>query len=484
VGFSSSYSQNLASLCLAQLLKQRWPHIHITFGGANCRDSMGEALLREFPFVDSVFLGEADETFPAFVRQIRSGRYPRQLPGVIWRERGKNHRRRSLMQVPQLDSLPAPDFDDYFRQLRQEKLHRFVPVRISVETSRGCWWQKCVFCEYGKGGCGYRIKKLSQCVGDIVAARRRYGVTRFHLVDNIVDHRHFQIFFPALARLRPKIRLECQVKSNITLEQAQLLQSAGAVYVQPGIESLSSAVLKLMRKGVTALQNVACLKHCRQAGLKRVVWHLLYGFPFEDAKEYQRILEVLRRITHFACPHFVQPMRLLRQSPAYVHADALGFTRIRPHWMYRHIYPFDEAVRARLAYRFDFEFPDRRDPEVYVGPIKDFVRLWRAHAGQGNLYYEATDKCAGLIHDSRFNRVAPVFKLDRFQNAIYRYCDEIRNLRQIEEFVARRFGDEAANRGHIQEVIQTFWQNQLIVMEGDSCLAVAIKQRRQSRKER
>ena len=44
--------------------------------------------------------------------------------------------------------------------------------------------------------------------------------------------------------------------------------------IQPGIESLSDHVLKLMRKGTTALQNIQLLKWCREYGVQPE-WNLL-----------------------------------------------------------------------------------------------------------------------------------------------------------------------------------------------------------------
>ena len=68
IGFTSVFSQNIASLALARRIKERWPEKIIAFGGANCEEKMGQSLLRLFPFVDWVFNGEADLSLPQAVR--------------------------------------------------------------------------------------------------------------------------------------------------------------------------------------------------------------------------------------------------------------------------------------------------------------------------------------------------------------------------------------------------------------------------------
>ena len=46
----------------------------------------------------------------------------------------------------------------------------------------------------------------------------------------------------------------------------RLLRDAGVTTIQPGIESFSDRVLKLMKKGVTGLQNIQLLKWCKEIG--------------------------------------------------------------------------------------------------------------------------------------------------------------------------------------------------------------------------
>jgi hypothetical protein len=54
-----------------------------------------------------------------------------------------------------------------------------------------------------------------------------------------------------------------EVKANLTREHLRLMSRAGVTLCQPGLESLSSHVLHLMRKGVRAAQNVNVLWGCR-----------------------------------------------------------------------------------------------------------------------------------------------------------------------------------------------------------------------------
>ena len=69
-----------------------------------------------------------------------------------------------------------------------------------------------------------------------------------------------------LNRTRARIRLR---KS-----QLQTMVAGGVTRIQPGIESLSTSILRLMRKGTSRLQNIQLLKWCADLQLN-VAWNFL-----------------------------------------------------------------------------------------------------------------------------------------------------------------------------------------------------------------
>ena len=55
-----------------------------------------------------------------------------------------------------------------------------------------------------------------------------------------------------------------EVSSRLSFDELELLKSRGMMAFQPGIESLSDELLRLMGKGVTALENIRFFKGFRQ----------------------------------------------------------------------------------------------------------------------------------------------------------------------------------------------------------------------------
>src|SRR5579862_9179674 len=59
LGFTSMFSQNVASFALARRVKARNPDVTVIIGGANCEAPMGRAIVANVPVVDFAFSGPA-----------------------------------------------------------------------------------------------------------------------------------------------------------------------------------------------------------------------------------------------------------------------------------------------------------------------------------------------------------------------------------------------------------------------------------------
>lgn len=320
VGFTSMLEQNLASLALAWRIKQRHPDILTALGGANCFGPMGVQLHRSFTFMDYVFTGEADLAFPELVRRLAGGESPDDsIKGCVRREAGKTIESGPAECLEDLDRLPYPDYDDFFTQYAQYGLPRFMLQYIMLETSRGCWWghkNQCRFCGINQNEMPFRTKSPQRSLDEMNHLSIRYGLKQLMTVDNILDMKFFKTLLPELRRRRPHFSLFYESKANLRKDQVRLLAEASVFGIQPGIESFSRNILKLMHKGVSPLQNAALLKWCRQYRISPM-WNLLFGIPGENAGDYRENLEFACAMTHLEPPMGFGRIRLERFSPLY-----------------------------------------------------------------------------------------------------------------------------------------------------------------------
>jgi ribosomal peptide maturation radical SAM protein 1 len=460
VGFTTTFGQNVASLALARLVKERFPSLHIVLGGANCEGPMGLQLHRSFPFVDFVCSGEADQSFPLLVQRLASGGRVNDIRGVISRRHGESEfADLQPDRVLDLDDLPYPLFDDFFEQLREVQPEIVIDGTgvsgLPFETSRGCWWGEkhhCTFCGLNGGSMAYRAKTAGRALREILALAERYGTDEVSAVDNILAMGYFRELLPELKARGIGLKLFYETKANLTREQVRLLADAGVRIIQPGIESLSTHVLSLMRKGTTALQNIQLLKWCREFGVSPI-WNLLYGFPGEVAADYEESARLMDAIHHLAPPFSgLVCIRVDRFSPFFMNPEQLGIRNLRPDRAYRYVYDLPDDALADLAYYFEYDYADGRRADQYLTPVRQALGRWSRSGGNRGLVYTDDGTRLGLC-DFRPGAARIWTPLTGIRREIYLFCDRHRSFERIAAFAAER-GAGAGVREYLDEMVE------------------------------
>ncbi len=448
VGFAASFQQTMASMCLARRIKSVAPGVRIVFGGAACEGPMGIELIGQFPEIDYVCVGEADAAFPRLVERIlgRSGDLP---AGVVARESVSGGARPDAPDpctflTRDLDALAYPDFDDYFERLAGSPLREEVDPLLFFETSRGCWWgQKhhCAFCGLNGSTLSYRSKTPRRAVDELRHLVERHGVHRACSSDNILDHRYFDTFLPLLRGEDLDLAFVFEMKTNLARRQVELLLEAGMGAAQLGIETFITPVLKLIGKGATAMQNVQTLKWLSEPGIE-VKWNVLYGFPNENPNDYAGLADLVPSLVHLAPPMAAGRVRMDRFSPYFEAPERWGLINKRPARAFRYVYPFPEESLARLAYYFEFDYADGRNPLDYAAPALAEIERWQGLAGSVTLRSFDRGDGVTIVTDTRPCATEFQRRLSGWRRGLYEYCDTGRSLKTILRSAAEWNGDQ------------------------------------------
>jgi ribosomal peptide maturation radical SAM protein 1 len=403
VGFSNTFQQIVPCLSLARRIKSLPGAPAVILGGANCEGDMGEALHRNFPWIDFICQGEGEALMVALAKYLfnEEGSLA-DIAGLVWRNAGRTVSN-GLGAMLDLNSLPRPQYDDWLVQVARTDLP--IPrqnLMLPIETARGCWYgakAHCTFCGLNGSTMAFRSKSADRVI-DEFESLKPYGINSIYSVDNILDFRYYKTVLPRLAQAGHGMSIFWEIKSNLSREQVRQLRDAGVTLIQPGIESLSSPVLRLMRKGVTALQNIRLLKWCAELRVG-VLWHLLYGFPGENPEDYDLMADLVASLTHLPAPKYGCTLVFLeRFSPMHRDPKGHGLTRVRASPAYGAVYPLPEQELNRLAFYFDADFIEPQDPNSYVMPLKRAVDLWREVSGRAILQFtERGDEL--IVFDTR-----------------------------------------------------------------------------------
>lgn len=476
VGFTSVFQQHVASLAAARLLKQAAPDVVIVFGGANCEGAMGAETVRQFPFVDAAVSGEGEVILPELVARVLAGDPLEGLQGVRTRASFSAFAGgfSNGPTVGHMDDLPRPDYSDYMHQFQTSRLDREWTPTLCLETSRGCWWgerQHCTFCGLNGASMTYRSKSAGRAVDELAEMVAAYPGCDIQLSDNILDLRYFKDFLPELARRQLGVKLFYETKANLKRDQIRLLRNAGVLEIQPGIESLSDNVLKLMKKGVSALHNVQLLKWCKELGVTPI-WNLLWGFPGESPGDYTRMAALVPLLAHLPAPRGFAGLRLDRFSPNFVRAREMGFDAVQPLPAYQHIYGFPDEVLSNLAYAFTYRHADGRNVATYVQPLLRALRRWQQAGSAVDLFGFPVDGRL-LIWNFRPGAREALTTLTGLDRVLYEACDEIADVTRLVS-LAHAHG-LVATAPEIADRLSPLVERGLIVKDGGRYLALAIR---------
>lgn len=472
VGFTTAFHQNMASLALARRVKEKWPGVFIAFGGTNCHGEMGIELHRRYPFIDAVCVSEGDVAFPELVRRRLAGADCAGIPGIVTREDSRTVVPDQLTApVMDMESLPYPDFTDFFDQHRGSRVaSKYYPPSAVFETSRGCWWgakHHCTFCGLNAMTMAYRSKSQKRAYDELAFLASKYG-RDFANADTILDQRYFQEFIPRLAAEGPRLTIYYEMKANLKPDQMTLLSRAGIVRIQPGLESLDSDILKLIDKGCTMLQNVQTLKLAAENGVY-VEWLALYGLPGETAEQYRRIAGIIPKLRHLQPPAALVPVRADRFSPYFNRPESFGIT-LEPLPAYRFVYGFDEQGLRRIAYHFRMRSKALADADRYVAPAATAFKDWQDHKDWSALFCSDRGQAVHVV-DRRWGRPKASWRLDGAAAEIVRRSATIAPWHALKDMTAHRFGADA-----VQAAMESLLDRDILLREGDNFLCLALRQ--------
>ncbi len=473
VGFTSVFQQHVASLALARRLKARYPHLQIIFGGANCEGPMGLATLRAFPFVDAVCIGEGDTAFPAYVADVLAGS-AHAPTNIITRDAlaalDRENEAPASEPTVDMDALPIPDFDEFFAEFEGRGADALRPLRLIFETSRGCWWgQKnhCTFCGLNGASMAFRYKSPERAITEIQSLLGRYGrfTEHFFASDNIIPFKYFDDFLPRVIELDMKLSLFYETKANLKKDQLVAYRDAGMVEIQPGIESLDTDILRIMRKGVSGIQNIQLLKWCKELGIYPF-WNYLFGFPGERPDSYDEIAAEIGHLSHLDPPCASGQLRFDRFSPYVSTPDKFGIEDLSPYPAYRFIYPgLEEADIRQIAYYFTGSYENRDGVGVYTTNLQREIETWRREGSQ-SLLAHVDDGAEMLIFDTRPLDGPRTIALTGLFRKVMLWADGIITPAQMPT-------DDAEASG-LTDVIARLRELGLICVEGERLLSLSV----------
>jgi ribosomal peptide maturation radical SAM protein 1 len=457
VGFTSMFMQNVASFSLAKKVKERNPKVTTIMGGANCESPMGQVIVKHVEPIDYVFSGPGLKSFPEFVEHCLAEQIWKcsSIKGVFTK---KNHMFQSgpeaIGEELSIDVQIDLDYQQFLSTLEENFPQNEINPILLFETSRGCWWGErahCTFCGLNGTTMAYRAMSPNLALKQFDSLFKfAPKVSRLDAVDNILPKSYLLDVLP-LVKTPESMSMFYEVKADLSESDMQVLAKARVKHIQPGIESLATSTLKLMKKGTSAFRNLGLLKFCAMYDIVPL-WNLLIGFPGEGEEVYRKYIDDLPLLAHLTPPSGVYPVRFDRYSPYFMKATEYGLD-LHPLDYYPLIYPFPEESLDNLAYYFSDIHIGAEYTQMmskWIGPIKEKVDIWAASWKKNSdrvrpqlLLLEKGDE--SLIYDSRSGQVVK-HRIGEVSKRVLQYItdkpkevgDLAREFRDVADFDAVR----------------------------------------------
>ena len=294
-------------------VKELMPDLITVAGGPHINDFAVETM--NFGCIDYALAGFCERTFPKLIETLDQDEVPesdfQNIPNLYYFFEDDLRSTPPSTEPVILDDLPYPkrelvNLRDYFTAVDKEQM-------TTLYTSRGCPY-KCTFCDVQDKNYYYRSTKgivdefeyiLSLGIQEIVIFDDTFNMGRKRVVDMCEE----------ILRRGLKVKWSARVRAHpFDREMIKIMQKAGCVRLQCGVESLDPISLKNMKKKITLEHVRNFFSMCNEIGIDTFGYFIL-GFP-EETPEYRKTF--FRELKHLN-PTYVEVAILypLAKTPYY-----------------------------------------------------------------------------------------------------------------------------------------------------------------------
>ena len=290
IGISiNSSTQIIGGLTLSNLLKKR-TKAHVNIGG-NFLGRVIDNLVKEKEFfelfADSVLVEEGERPVVELARAI-SGEIPFDaVPNLVFYRDGvpvitKKDIPMKLDDMSNI-SLDGYDLSKYF----------CADIVMPVQSSRGCYWRKCSFCDQDFGQ-NFNVKHIDKFVSELSEIKEKYGIKHFEFIDESVGPSYMDGLADDILEKGVDVKYFC----NARLERAfskDILDKAyksGLSMILWGFESGSDKVMALINKGIDIDKRLEILRDSTDAGIWNFAF-IFFGFPAETVEDAEKTIKII-----------------------------------------------------------------------------------------------------------------------------------------------------------------------------------------------
>lgn len=298
VGITCMTPGRKKALEIAKMTKDMDSGVKTVMGGSH-PTIMYRQILKQYPFVDYIALGEGEIT----CLELAQGVDPSKIHGVAYRNRDSIVRTPPRKCIENLDNVPFPAWN--LVDLRQyppmdNGIFRGIDLSkepcISVVFSRGCTGH-CNFCSAWWIWRGWRCRSPKNMGDEIELLHKGYGIRRISFADDAMTVDREKTIKLCDEIISRKLNIVFHLTTRVDSVDAVVLKKlhgAGCYGIAFGVETGSPILLKKIGKGVDIGASERAIKLAKKAGLRTAAL-MIIGNVGETSETIDETLNFLKR---------------------------------------------------------------------------------------------------------------------------------------------------------------------------------------------
>lgn len=322
----NSSSQIIPGLTLTSLLKKH-TKAHINIGG-NFFGRIADELKSHNDFfeifADSVSIEEGEGPIIETAKFVNDEIPIEQVPNLIYKKEDKIYQN-PKMQPLKLDKMANMNLDDY------DFSKYFAPeIVLPYQSSRGCYWGKCSFCDQDFGQ-NFNVKKSDKLIDEFKELQEKYNINNFEFIDESVGPNYLKELSEKIKsnNLNVNYFFDARLENAFTEEILKNAYDSGLKMILWGLESGSGKVMNLINKGIDIEKRFDILTNAKNAGIWNFAF-IFFGFPTETREDAYLTVKMLTENKDIIHSYGRSVFTMGRHAKLAQNPEKYGITKIYP----------------------------------------------------------------------------------------------------------------------------------------------------------
>ena len=291
IGISiTAINQVIPAFTLAHLVKKKNLDCKIVIGGSWCSllgKDLGDKLI-DFPFIDYMIVNEGEIPLLKLINALKHKK-EQSIKGVYCKINGH------IIYTPNNESIAlshesVADFTGLDLNLYSEK------HTLPIQSSRGCYWGKCIFCSYPVLESKYKTKDVELLTEDIKYLQKRYGTKIFNFTDSLISPSYAEKFSDLIIKNNIEIDwiIFARFESKFTYELLSKMKKSGCKMIIWGLESANPRILDVINKNIDIQDVESILRNSSKLKIHNRVL-VMFALPTEEYDEAHDTIKFLKK---------------------------------------------------------------------------------------------------------------------------------------------------------------------------------------------